>query len=675
MYDLRSFGLADVLECSSRLRQVGAGASCLEEAAQAVAEFLFETLIDKDTDGPALALARLYKTHRLDELEHDLQAFARNRAGGAELPPDTPCLTLLGTAGVDPDWNDRRRSNDHRVIPLHDAAALASAPMVYELTRQLGFDEEIVLEPDPSIFHTLAGRAGGVFFVEDARHSPHIPAQDFVERFGIRSVIGFGGVLPSGYVFAVILFATVELSAAAADSFAPLAFATELALLPFVEYRLFASDRPTAPRPGRDLRQARAEATALSYLLETRHHVVVEQAMRLEQARQTAEDRADALARAQARLQASEASKAGILDAALDAIITMDVEGRVVDFNPAAESTFGHARSDAIGQQLADLVIPPDARAHHRAGIDRYLRTGVGRILGKRVEVTAMRADGSVFPAELTVAAIDAAGTKLFSGHVRDITERVGAEEALRAASDRYAHIARILQASLLPPQLPAVPGYDIASRYRPGQDGLDVGGDFYDVFRIDDTTWGVVLGDVMGKGAEAAATTALARHTVRAAALGADGPADVLAVLNEALHRDNSDRFCTATMAFIDKDGNARFASGGHPPPLLRRGSGAVEEIVGGGTILGPFADWTGSEATTRLGDGDMVLLFSDGVIEARRGGDEFGNDRLASILAETHPDADAVATAVLGALAHFATSEPDDIAMVALRYTGTAP
>jgi PAS domain S-box-containing protein len=671
MYDLRSFGLSDLLECSSRLRRVGTEAASLEEAAQAVVEFLFQTLVDKETDRPALALARLYKTHRLDELEPELQTVARERAGDDGLPGDTPCLTLLGTAGTEAAWNDRRRSRDHKAIPLHDSAALASAPMVFELTRQLGFDEDAILEPDPAIFQTTGGRAGGVFFVPEATASPHIPAQGFVERFGIRSVIGFGGALPSGYVFAVILFATVALDATSAESFAPLAFATELALLPFVENRLFSTDATARPRPGRDLRQAQAEAAALNRLLETRHHVVVEQAARLEQARQEAEDRADALARAQARVERSEATKAAILDAALDAIITIDINGDVVDFSPAAEQIFGYPRSAAIGQPLAELIIPPELREAHRSGIDRFRQTGIGPILGRRVEVTALRADGTEIPVELAIAAIDAAGTPLFSAHVRDITDRLEAERALRAAGERYAEIARILQSSLLPPELPLVPRFEIASRYRPGQDGLDVGGDFYDVFSISGGSWGVILGDVMGKGAAAAATTALERHTARAAALGADNPLHVLRLLNEALHRDSPDRFCTAVIAFLHEDGRARVAAGGHPAPLVRRRSGAIETLPCGGALLGPFPQWDGRTCELQLDAGDLLLLFSDGVIEARRHREEFGSERLGELLAAAPTDAEGTLDAVMDALSAFATSEPDDIALVALRYS----
>jgi sigma-B regulation protein RsbU (phosphoserine phosphatase) len=214
------------------------------------------------------------------------------------------------------------------------------------------------------------------------------------------------------------------------------------------------------------------------------------------------------------------------------------------------------------------------------------------------------------------------------------------------------------------------VPKYNIASRYRPGQQGLDVGGDFYDVFHVDDRLWAALLGDVMGKGAEAAAMTALARHTARAAAIGADSPLAVLAVLNQALYRENSERFCTAAIIFVDIDGNARMATGGHPPPLVRRRSGAVEQLMADGTILGPWADWHGSEAHTKLQAGDLVMLYSDGVVEARRGTEEFGLERLTSVLSGQHADVDAAADAILAAVAEFATSEPDDVALIALHY-----
>ena len=551
--------------------------------------------------------------------------------------------------------------------------------MVYQLIRQLGLDESDVVRPHPNLFQTRGGDPGGVFYVPEAAGSEYVPAQrDFVEPFGIRSVVGFGGVLPSGYVFAVVMFARVPVSPETAEAFTSLTFATQLALLPFVEGRLFdsmdPSDGPTNLE--RDLRLARAEAASLGHLLDTRQQIVTEQAARLEQARQDAEDRAEALARSQRRLERSEATKAAILEAALDAIITMDSDGRIVDFNRAAERTFGHRRDEAVGQVLADLLVPPQHRAAHRAGLDRYRRTGQGPILGQRIEITALRSDGTEFPVELTVAPVNAGGTILFSGHVRDITARLQAERRIRAAGERYAEIARILQSSLLPRELPVIPGFDLASTYRAGQEGLDVGGDFYDVFEISGGCWALVLGDVMGKGAEAAATTALARHTVRAAAITTDEPTGVLSLLNEAIHRDDPDRFCTAAFAFVDTGVRPRLAlaSGGHPSPLLRR-AGRVSPLEARGALLGPFSRWNGTAIGVDLEPGDLVLFYSDGVTEARRGSEQFGLDRLVATL-EATGDATAGATieALVESLTAFTPAASDDVAVVALRVTSEA-
>ena len=677
VFDLRSFGLTDMLECSAQMQRLGADASSMEEAARKVVDYLYASLVDKETDESAVALVRLYKTHRFDELEPDLRAFASAVSPDRPVAADAPCLTMLATAGDEPAWNDRRLSIGHQAIPLHDPAAIANLPMVYELTRQLGFDEDQVVKPHPDLFRATEGRPGGVFYVAEARGSAHVPAQaDFVERHGIRSVIGFGGLLPSGYVFAVVMFAKIAIPRETAESFGALTFAAQLALLPFVERRLFDSDGPDrGPDAERDLRMARAEVAALTHLLGARHHIVAEQSARLELARQEAEERADALANSRRRLAASEATKAAILNAALDAIVTMDVEGRVVDFNPAAERTFGCSRDQAIGQELANLIIPSWLREAHRAGLERYRLRGVGTILGQRIEITAVRSDGSEFPVELTVAAVEADGERLFSGHVRDITDRVEADRALRAAGERYAGIARTLQSSLLPRELPTVPGFELAATYRPGHDGLDVGGDFYDVFKLDDNRWGIVLGDVMGKGAEAAATTALARHTVRAAAIRMDRPAGVLHLLNEALHRDDPDRFCTAVFGLVDlgEPATLTMSSGGHPPPLLRTSSG-VSTLEAGGRLLGSFPEWGGIETTVDLWAGDLVLFYSDGVTEARRHAEEYGTRRLMQALVETAGfDAARTIDAITADVVEFATSARDDVAVVALRVVGS--
>ena len=136
--------------------------------------------------------------------------------------------------------------------------------------------------------------------------------------------------------------------------------------------------------------------------------------------------------RAEEELRLSEARKAAILDSALDCIVTIDHEGCIIEFNPAAERTFGYRRDEVLGQQLADVIIPPALRERHRQGFARYLATGEARVLGKRIEMTAVRADGSEFPAELAITRIPLDGPPSFTGYLRDITERKQAEEELR---------------------------------------------------------------------------------------------------------------------------------------------------------------------------------------------------------------------------------------------------
>ncbi|HMG95397.1 MAG TPA: PAS domain S-box protein, partial [Gemmatimonadaceae bacterium] len=135
-----------------------------------------------------------------------------------------------------------------------------------------------------------------------------------------------------------------------------------------------------------------------------------------------------------AALGQSEARKAAILDSALDCILTIDHEGCITEFNPAAERTFGFNRNDVLGKELADVIVPPSLREQHRRGFARYLATGEARVLGRRVEMTAVRSDGSEFPVELTITRIPLDGPPSFTGYLRDITERKQSEEKLRAS-------------------------------------------------------------------------------------------------------------------------------------------------------------------------------------------------------------------------------------------------
>jgi PAS domain S-box-containing protein len=183
-------------------------------------------------------------------------------------------------------------------------------------------------------------------------------------------------------------------------------------------------------------------------------------------------------------------------------------------------------------------------------------------------------------------------------------------------------HVARTLQQSLLPPELPALPGFEIAARYLPAKQ--EVGGDFYDVFPLGDGAWGLTIGDVCGKGVEAASLTALARYTVRAAAIEHPTPSEALGVLNEALLQQDLDgKFCTLVVGRIDRTGDRvtlHTSSGGHPLPLLIRGSGGVEQVGSAGTLLGVLPDPEVVDASVDMEIGDAVVMFTDGVSDEFR-------------------------------------------------------
>jgi hypothetical protein len=233
MHDLLSFGLSDVVACGAALRQASAGARTMEDAANEIVAYLYDNIGSAD-DGRALALVRLFKTHPYSGLDPAQQEFARKVSKSAEPDPSMKCLTLLATRGDEADWNSRRTSRGHLAIPLASEKMVENAPMISQLIQQLGLEIGAVLRADRDTIVDLAQKTYNVFYVADANGSPYIPAQaDFVQPHGIRSVLGFGGMLPSGNLFAVIMFAKVAIGRETADLFANIALAAKLALLPF----------------------------------------------------------------------------------------------------------------------------------------------------------------------------------------------------------------------------------------------------------------------------------------------------------------------------------------------------------------------------------------------------------------------------------------------------------
>jgi PAS domain S-box-containing protein len=556
-------------------------------------------------------------------------------------------------------------------------------------------------------------------------------------------------------------------------------------------------------------------------------------------------------AEAASAVRNSDARGRAMLSAALDCFISMDHEGRIIEFNPAAERTFGYSRADVIGKELADLIIPATDRDYHRAGLAKYLETGEGALIDRRVEVTAVRSDDSEFPVELAITVVDA-DPPIFTGYLRDISEEKAAEQAVRDSRERLAflaeasallssslnyrttldrlanlvvpsladwcavdvieenetlrrvavahadpakrdiasrlvgirpdegdgavlrrvvssgeaviaedgveacggsssdpeirrlilelgcrtalvvplvargrtlgamtlvtttdertygpadaalaedlarraalavdnarlysersHVARTLQRSLLPPHLPEIPGVEIAARYHAAGEGNEVGGDFYDVFRTGKDDWAVVIGDVCGKGADAAAVTALARYTIRAAAMQARKPSRVLATLNEALlaeggTRDSMDRrFCTVAYTRLrptEKGVRVTSTSGGHPIPLIMRADGSIEGACRVGTLIGVLAETNLSDRSAQLNDDDVLLLYTDGIIEARSPDGVFGEERLRGLVSTCAGlNASEIAQRIEQAALDFQDGNPrDDIALLVVR------
>jgi integral membrane sensor domain MASE1 len=242
-----------------------------------------------------------------------------------------------------------------------------------------------------------------------------------------------------------------------------------------------------------------------------------------------------------------------------------------------------------------------------------------------------------------------------------------------RSAERRAQHLAHDLQAELLPPELPEIPQFEAAGWYRAGTQGQLAGGDFYDVFQVSPGRWMAVIGDVCGKGPVAASLTALARHTLRAVAPQATDPSDALRALNEAILEQRSDqRFITAVLVDIDvarSDHGVVLSNGGHPPPLLVRARGEVEEVGREGMLLGIYPDPKLVDQRLQLLPGDALVLFTDGLAE-RRDPHVDPTGRISELLQASAGASASETAARLGRLAlSDGVSPDDDVAVVVLR------
>ena len=288
--------------------------------------------------------------------------------------------------------------------------------------------------------------------------------------------------------------------------------------------------------------------------------------------------------------------------------------------------------------------------------------------------------DAAVFDEQAEAAALSIAATAAVAIANARLLISARRETAAREAALRERdQVAVALQQSLLPPDLPRIPGLELSAQYHAGTEL--VGGDFYDVFAIGENAWGVVLGDVCGSGPQAASQTALTRHTIRTAAMFDSDPATVVHALNRALLSSNTDRFTTAVFMRLEQRPDRgevaiTVASGGHPPILIHRSDGTIEESAARGQLLGvtdfPVEDL--QIADDRLRAGDVLVLYTDGLTEARRAGVLFDVEGVKATLTRLsgEPPSQLAKALIDAALDHAAGPLNDDVAIVILRVTG---
>jgi len=358
------------------------------------------------------------------------------------------------------------------------------------------------------------------------------------------------------------------------------------------------------------------------------------------------------------------------------------LDGQIAKINSTLLGWLGYSREELVGRKRFADLLTVGGKLYHETHFAPLLRMQ-GEIGGVALELRTT--GGARIP--VLVSSVIKTGSDgeplLIRTTVFDASDRRAYErELLRARKeadrdrDRLQVLAATLQRTLLPPALPAVPGVGVAAHYRIASTD-QVGGDFYDLFPLADGRWGFFVGDVCGKGAPAAALTSLARYTLRAAAIYDPDPVAVLRNLNTVMGQEYSGddpRFCTVIFGLLaPSDGGytVTLASGGHPEALHLRadGTSAVARTPGG-QLIGILPDVHIATTVVRLGPGDTLLLYTDGLTEARTGNghERYGDEALHDFVGELAPTtADGAVDALKKLLDSFGDGLDDDTAILA--------
>lgn len=236
MHDLGDFSLRDMAECTAHLRRLGHGAGSMEEAASRIVTYLYDDLTDRRGAERACALVRFYKTHPYGLLDVERRRFAEARSPGESAPPSARFLALLAAAGDERGAHAIPRSHDHQAIPFDDPGEAANVPTMIRHVTELGLDRSVAPPSAPAwpSLTSLDLPHGNAFHVAAAEGSPEIPVHDALRiHHKIRSILGFGGLLPGGDLFVVVLFTRVRIADAARELFQTLALAVKVGVMSF----------------------------------------------------------------------------------------------------------------------------------------------------------------------------------------------------------------------------------------------------------------------------------------------------------------------------------------------------------------------------------------------------------------------------------------------------------
>ncbi|WP_051271780.1 SpoIIE family protein phosphatase [Fundidesulfovibrio putealis] len=354
---------------------------------------------------------------------------------------------------------------------------------------------------------------------------------------------------------------------------------------------------------------------------------------------------------AEQQLQYSEAKLHAVVNTAVDGIITIEADGTIESLNRAALSIFGYEQEELLGQNV-NLLMPEPYRSNHPKFLMDYLNTGTPRIIGMGGrEVLGLRKDGSTIPLELAVSEMRLGEVRMFTGILRDITDRVKAREDLLAANallaEKQRHLdadmaaAAGIQRALLPISLPWERRLDLAWRFEPS---ATLGGDIFNIVELDGSHLGVYIMDVSGHGVPSSLVSVLVHQamlpTVGILSRPAPGEADieiispneVMRVLNHEGYFERFEKFLTMFYLVFDTNtGEFEYCNAGHPPPLCMKNDGSLTLLDEGGGIIGINGEGDFTLGHGALTPGDCLLLYTDGCFEHMNPeGEQFGDKRL---------------------------------------------